>query len=147
MATYYTVFLAQTNISSRERIALGMTMVDPETNTILTDYSLGKLDIVQQLAGDIAARNVRWFMESLLNKTEEARVVGIALTPEGRNTRTSVFRKEYLEYLHNLLGNLLVADPVREIDLPANEETFDLIYRLKVDPRGRDGGDQVKREV
>ena len=136
MFSHYTILFAQLNVSTQEKLAVGLILASAEENVVVADYSRRKLRHVRQLIGEVPARNLKWALDSVTRQAlgldeREGELFG------GRRVKDSLFDKDYLEYLSAYSTNLLVVDMPRRIDLPANENTFDLLYASNIDAEGR----------
>jgi hypothetical protein len=136
MHAYYSLLYAQLNVATHERLVVGLVLVSAEENVVIADYSRRKLSIVRDLNGSVASRNLKWALEGILRKSEEVNAQTDNLF-SGQRVEDSMFSKNYLKYLSAYSSNLLIVDPPRRIDLPANDNTFDFLYVDGVDTEGR----------
>lgn len=136
MYAYYSLLYAQLNVATHERLVVGLVLVSAEENVVMADYSRRKLNIVRELNGSIASRNLKWALEGILRKSEEVNTQTENLF-SAQKVEGSMFSQKYLKYLSAYSSNLLIVDPPRRIDLPANDGTFDLLYVDSVDAEGR----------
>lgn len=128
-STYTTLYL-QTNAASRERLAVGLLMVENSGQRAHFAYSQRKLSLGRQLCSKDRLRDVRWGLENLarlVNRMvpEELPFPDIGLA--------SPLTARYLSYLHRYQQNLLQYGEPVAIDLPCTNANFEFLYQEQVD--------------
>ena len=132
-STYTTVYL-QTNAASRERLAVGLLLVEEGAQRIRFAYSSRKLGLGRELIGRGQLRQVRWALDNIHQRVatwNEPTAAGQLAFPAA--LAQAPFTDRYLDYLHRYQQNLLQYGAPVGIDLPCTDANFAFLYQEQVD--------------